>query len=57
MELLSSMHWVMVNNAGAKEGKENAIEGVLSWNAAKRKRLKPEHLDKAWERLRALGWS
>jgi O-acetyl-ADP-ribose deacetylase (regulator of RNase III) len=57
MELLSSMHWIMVNQAGAKEGKENAIEGVLSWNAAKRKRLKPEHLDKAWERLRALGWS
>lgn len=57
MELLSSMHWIMVNHAGAKEGKENAIEGVLSWNAAKRKRLKPEHLDKAWERLRALGWS
>ena len=57
MELLSSMHWVMVNNAGAKEKKAVAIEGVLSWNAAKRKRLKPEHLDKAWERLTALGWS
>lgn len=57
MELLSSMHWVMVNNAGAKEEKAVAIEGVLSWNAAKRKRLKPEHLDKAWERLTALGWS
>jgi len=57
MELLSSMHWVMVNNAGAKEEKAVAIEGVLSWNAAKRKKLKPEHLDKAWERLTALGWS
>ena len=57
MELLSSLHWVMVNNAGAKEEKAVAIEGVLSWNAAKRKRLKPEHLDKAWERLTALGWS
>jgi O-acetyl-ADP-ribose deacetylase (regulator of RNase III) len=57
MELLSSMHWVMVNNAGAKEEKATAIEGVLSWNAAKRKRLKPEHLDKAWERLTTLGWS
>jgi O-acetyl-ADP-ribose deacetylase (regulator of RNase III) len=57
MELLSSMHWVMVNNAGAKEVKATAIEGVLSWNAAKRKGLKPEHLDKAWERLTTLGWS
>jgi len=57
MELLSSMHWVIVNNAGAKEERAVAIEEVLSWNAAKRKRLKPEHLDKAWERLTALGWS
>lgn len=57
MELLSSMHWVMVSTAGAKEEKAVAIEGVLSWNAAKRKRLKPEHLDKAWERLTTLGWS
>jgi O-acetyl-ADP-ribose deacetylase (regulator of RNase III) len=56
MELLSSMHWVMVHNAGAREAKAVAIESVLSWNPAKRKRLKPEHLDKAWERLTALGW-
>jgi O-acetyl-ADP-ribose deacetylase (regulator of RNase III) len=57
MELLSSMHWVMAHNAGAREAKVVAIESVLSWNPAKRKRLKPEHLDKAWERLTALGWS
>jgi len=57
LELLSSIHWVMGNEARAKDDKSIAIEGVLSWNATKRKRLKPEHLDKAWERLRALGWS
>lgn len=57
LELLSSIHWVMANDARARTDKSVAIEGVLSWNAAKRKRLKPEHLDKAWERLTALGWS
>ena len=57
MELLSSMHWVMAGNPAAAKDKETAIQGVLAWNADKRKRLKPGHLDKAWERLRALGWS
>ena len=57
LELLSSVHWVMASNPAAKADKCAAIEGVLSWNAAKRKRLKPEHLEKAWERLTALGWS
>ena len=57
LELLSSIHWVMANDARARIDKSIAIEGVLSWNAAKRKSLKPEHLDKAWERLTALGWS
>ncbi len=57
MELLSSMHWVMSHSAEAKKDKAAAIEGVLSWNTAKRERLKPDHLDKAWERLSALGWS
>ena len=57
MELLSSMHWVMAHSLEAKKAKATAIEGVLSWNTAKRKRLKPEHLDKAWELLNTIGWS
>lgn len=57
LELLSSVHWVMSHNERARTDKNIAIEGVLSWNEAKRKRLKPEHLLKAWERLTALGWS
>jgi O-acetyl-ADP-ribose deacetylase (regulator of RNase III) len=57
LELLSSIHWIMANDERARKDKNAAIEGVLSWNAAKRKSLKPEHLDKAWERLTALGWS
>lgn len=57
LELLSSVHWVMASDPLARTDKALAIEGVLAWNDAKRKRLKPEHLDKAWERLTALGWS
>lgn len=57
LELLSSIHWVMAIDERARKDKNAAIEGVLSWNAAKRKSLKPEHLGKAWERLTALGWS
>ncbi len=47
----------MAGNPAAKSDKAAAIEGVLSWNPTKRKRLKPEHLAKAWARLTALGWS
>jgi O-acetyl-ADP-ribose deacetylase (regulator of RNase III) len=57
MELLSSVHWVMTHQEQAKQDKAFAVEAVLSWNAAKRRRLKPEHLDKAWHRLKSYGWA
>ncbi len=56
MELLSSMHWVMNENEEARINQAQAVEGVLSWNTQKRKLLKPEHLKKAWTRLRELNW-
>jgi O-acetyl-ADP-ribose deacetylase (regulator of RNase III) len=56
MELLSSVHWVIQHEAGAREDVDKAIGGVRNWNDRKRRLLKPEHLKLAWQRLREQGW-
>jgi hypothetical protein len=56
MELLSSVHWVMQHDAGARENVDKAVGGVRNWNDRKRHLLKPEHLKLAWQRLREQGW-
>lgn len=56
MELLSSVHWVMQHQAGANENVDKAVLAVRNWNDRKRRLLKPEHLEKAWERLREKDW-
>lgn len=56
MELLSSVHWVMCNDKNALNSVEDAIAAVFKWNERKAKILKPEHLRKAWARLKELNW-
>jgi hypothetical protein len=52
MELLSSVHWVMQHDPAARESGYAAVAAVSNWNDRKRRLLKPEHLQLAWERLR-----
>lgn len=56
LELLSSMHWVMCREPSARDSADAAIRAVQEWNTRKRKLLKPEHLQKAWSRLKAASW-
>lgn len=56
MEMLSTMHWVMVYGPEARDNCEVAIEQVHAWNARKRQLLKPAHLVKAWQRLKQQEW-
>lgn len=56
LELLSSVHWVMRENPAARESVEVAAADVHRWNARKRRMLKKEHVVKAWQRLKELGW-
>jgi len=56
LELLSSVHWVMRENADARESSEAAAAAVHKWNPRKRRIMKKEHLLKAWQRLREQGW-
>ena len=56
MELLSTMHWVMVHDEEARESLSLAIERVHAWSPRKRRVLQGKHLERAWERLRAQEW-
>lgn len=56
MELLSTMLWVMVHHEEARESPSAAIEHVHAWSERKCKLLPADHLEKAWERLRAQEW-
>lgn len=56
LELLSSVHWVMCQHREARDSVDAAIEAVHDWNPRKRALLKPEHLKKAWTRLKSSGW-
>jgi len=56
MELLSSVHWVMQQEPTAREDSQAAIDAVHRWNERKRRLMKPEHLLKAWNRLKEQGW-
>ena len=57
LELLSTVHWVMRENPKAREKPQAAIEAVRNWTARKRRNLKPDHLLKAWQRLKEQGWN
>jgi O-acetyl-ADP-ribose deacetylase (regulator of RNase III) len=56
MELLSSVHWVMQHQPAARDDVNAAIIAVQKWNERKRHQLKPEHLRKAWHRLKEQRW-
>ena len=57
LELLSTVHWVMRHNPEAREKPQAAIKAVCNWTARKRRNLKPDHLLKAWQRLKEQGWN
>lgn len=57
MELLSTVHWVMMHNPDARQTADSAIRGVQAWNTRKRNLMKPAHLQKAWERLAREDWN
>lgn len=56
MELLSSVHWMMAHESLARRDPASAIAAVHRWSPRKRKLLKPEHLQKAWDRLKDQNW-
>lgn len=56
MELLGTVHWVMMHDANATDV-DDVIKHVHGWNARKRSTMKDGHIRAAWSRLTELGWS
>jgi O-acetyl-ADP-ribose deacetylase (regulator of RNase III) len=57
MEMLATIHWVVTQeDLQAAEDCEKAIALVQQWNDRKRELFKPNHLQKAWERLKQQNW-
>lgn len=56
MELLATVHWVVMENRQAAENSEKAIALVHEWNTRKRDLFKPQHIRKAWQRLHQQNW-
>lgn len=56
MEMLATLHWVAQRNPQAVINVEAAIADVQAWSDRKRNLFKPQHLRKAWQRLKDQGW-
>jgi O-acetyl-ADP-ribose deacetylase (regulator of RNase III) len=56
MELLATVHWVVMENRQAAENSEKVIALVHEWNTRKRDLFKPQHIRKAWQRLHQQNW-
>ncbi|WP_448572930.1 type II toxin-antitoxin system antitoxin DNA ADP-ribosyl glycohydrolase DarG [Trichothermofontia sp.] len=56
MEMLATVHWVAQENPQAAVDVETAIAGVQAWSDRKRHLFRPQHLKKAWQRLKEQGW-
>jgi len=56
MELLSTVHWVMVRDEQARSDLNAAIRGVHAWSGRKQELMTPEQIEAAWKRLVRGDW-
>ena len=56
MELLSTVHWVSTHEVNSATNSESAIKSIHKWSERKRKLLKAEHIQIAWDQLVNEGW-
>jgi len=56
LELLGTTHWVARESPEAAVDFEVALRAVQRWSNRKKQLFTGEHVRRAWERLRALGW-
>jgi O-acetyl-ADP-ribose deacetylase (regulator of RNase III) len=56
MELLSTVHWVSKETPDAAKNPETVLKKVQEWNPRKKFMMKPQHVDKALNRLKQENW-
>ncbi len=56
LELLATVHWVAKNYAEAEADSQIATSMVREWSSRKENLFRPDHIQKAWLRLRDEQW-
>jgi len=56
MELLSTVHWIANEFPEAAKDPEIVVEKVQQWSMRKKFKMKPQHIKKAWQRLKEERW-
>jgi O-acetyl-ADP-ribose deacetylase (regulator of RNase III) len=56
LEVLSSVHWVMLHTPSAKDSLDAAVDAVHEWSTRKQQ-IKTEHIAAAWKRLHREHWA
>jgi uncharacterized protein YwgA len=56
MELLSTVLWIANETPNVKEDALEAVEKVQEWSVRKKFKMQPQHIQKAWDRLRKADW-
>lgn len=56
MELLATVHWIVQEDPSLADAPGSFIERVHEWNPRKRELFKPDHIQKAWQRLADERW-
>ena len=56
MELLSTVLWVANETPNVKGDAVEAVEKVQEWSLRKKFKMQPQHIRKAWDRLRRADW-
>lgn len=56
LELLGSVHWVMMHDPATIDSVERAIDVVHAWNPRKAALMKADHVERAWTRLKSQHW-
>jgi len=56
MELLSSVHWVVVHDRPPVKTEDAAIARIHAWSPRKREMFRPQHIRVAWQRLKDQNW-
>jgi len=56
MELLATVHWVAKESPEVVKDPETATNMVQEWSLRKKFKMKPQHIKKAWQRLKNEQW-
>jgi len=56
MELLATVHWAATRERTLDSGVAGVLRVIEKWSPRKRRLIKPQHVELAWQQLKRHGW-